>query len=117
MSGQKTVQKFLEGAPEFPAARKKVESTGIDNVGDVFPDSKPILGQRVALSNVPTASNIPKSQRFTPIAPPTIPEGAAPIPDNLKSIADKIAAANAPPVCTSAEAAPSADPVAPDETW
>lgn len=58
-------QNFLQGAERFPAAVRPSETTGTDVVGDVFPDSKPIFGQRMPLSTTPAKSSIPKSTRST----------------------------------------------------
>ena len=58
----RSVYRPLAGAPAFPAARKREESSQAI-VGDIFPDSKPSPGQRLPLSAIPAASSIPKSAR------------------------------------------------------
>lgn len=91
---------FLPGAPEFPVARRKVETTGNDVVGDAFPDSKPILGQRYALSDLPAVSKIPKAVRQksdgAPVPVPTVPTTSSSdnTPQTLACTSDSIAASN-----------------------
>lgn len=85
---------FLAGAPRFEPAKPN-ESSGTDLVGDIFPDSKPLFGQRIGLSSTPAKSTIPKSDRSKPLQPPQLPSDAPQVPDHLKQ------AAQALPVCTS----------------
>ncbi len=54
-------REFLPGAPTFPVAYRIREESGTGVVGDVFPDSRPILGQRIPLSTLPSRSSIPKA--------------------------------------------------------
>jgi hypothetical protein len=54
-------REFLPGAREFPVAYKIREESGQGTVGDIFPDSRPIAGQRVPLSTLPSRSIIPKA--------------------------------------------------------
>lgn len=69
-------REFLPGAPTFPVAYRVREETGTGVVGDVFPDSRPIAGQRRPLSTLPSRSIIPKA--FP--APAAADAGAKPAP-------------------------------------
>jgi len=82
--------KFLEGAPRFPEARMPVETQDESVVGDVFPDSKPIYGQRFALSTSPSQSNIPKSQRSKALPQFQLPPQVPQVPNDLKQIAEQV---------------------------
>ena len=97
--------KFLEGAPRFPAAKMPVETDDGGVVGDIFPDSKPIFGQRFHLSTSPAQSNIPKSSRSKALPQLQLPENVPQVPENLKNVAQQVQAPGSTPVCTSDEAA------------
>jgi len=127
-TGQPIPAVFLPGAPAFPPSRTAVnsstqvaaavakdETSGLNIVGDIFPDSKPTLGQRFLLSPIPCQSSIPKSARAKP---PTIP---ADVPKENLIAAGLPVPEEQPLACTSDAAAPATTPETKtqteDETW